>query len=326
MRADTIFFGGGTPSLLAPEWIGDVIGACRDAFDLPGDAEITVECNPGTVDVEYLRRLRAAGANRLSFGAQSADPAELKLLGREHDFAGVVATVEAARQAGFDNLNFDLIFGLPHQTLDSWRRTLSASLPLQPEHLSLYALAVEHGTPLHDQVRRGELPSPDPDAAADMFDCAEEALAKAGFAHYEISNWCRAGRECRHNLIYWRNEPYFGFGPGAHSSSIARRWWNVRRPAEYVDRIRRGEPVEMGREDIDERTSRGETMVMGLRLLQEGVSFERFEARHGMAMQQAFGEALRESERKGLLEIQADRALLTPRGRFLSNQVMTLFV
>jgi len=324
--AATIFFGGGTPSILHPRQLGDAIRACRETFELPDDAEITVECNPGTVDLSYLRALRSEGVNRLSFGAQSADPGELKLLGREHGFADVVAAVEASRAAGFDNVSFDLIFGLPRQSLDTWRRTLNAALPLQPDHISLYALTVERGTPLHDWVRHGDVPYPDPDAAADMYDLAEDVLGEAGYVHYEISNWCKPGRACAHNLIYWRNEPYFGFGPGAHSSSIRRRWWNVRRPAEYVTRIERGEPVEMGAEDIDERTSRGETMVMGLRLLQEGVTYARFAQRHGVEMREVFGEPLRAGQEKGLLELLPDRARLTAKGRFLSNQVMAAFV
>lgn len=325
-RAATIFFGGGTPSILRPAQLGEAIRACRETFDLPGDAEITVECNPGTIDLSYLRALKAEGANRLSFGAQSADPGELQLLGREHGFADVIAAVEASRAAGFDNVSFDLIFGLPHQSLDTWRRTLNAALPLQPDHISLYALTIERGTPLHDQTRRGDLPYPDPDAAADMYDLAEDMLGAAGYIHYEISNWCRPGRQCAHNLIYWRNEPYFGFGPGAHSSSICRRWWNVRRPAEYIARIERGESVEMGNEDIDERASRGETMVMGLRLLQEGVTYARFAQRHGVEMREVFGEQLRAGREKGLLELLPDRVRLTRKGRFLSNQVMATFV
>lgn len=326
LRAATIFFGGGTPSILRPAQLGEAIRACRETFDLPDDAEITVECNPGTIDLSYLRALKAEGANRLSFGAQSADPAELQLLGREHGFADVIAAVEASRAAGFDNVSFDLIFGLPHQSLDTWRRTLNAALPLQPDHISLYALTIERGTPLHDQTRRGDLPYPDPDAAADMYDLAEDMLGAAGYIHYEISNWRRPGRECAHNLIYWRNEPYFGFGPGAHSSSIRRRWWNVRRPAEYIARIERGESVEMGNEDIDERASRGETMVMGLRLLQEGVTYARFAQRHGVEMREVFGEQLRAGQEKGLLELLPDRVRLTRKGRFLSNQVMATFV
>ena len=179
----------------------------------------------------------------------------MKLLGREHGFADVVEALQAARQAGFDNVNLDLIFGLPYQSLDTWRRTLDATLVLQPDHISLYALTVEHGTPMHDWVRRGEVLQTR--TLPPMYDHAEQSMAAAGFTHYEISNWCHPSRECAHNLIYWRNQPYFGFGAGAHSSSIQRRWWNVRRPADYVGRIQRGESVEMGHEDIDEGPPHG---------------------------------------------------------------------
>jgi oxygen-independent coproporphyrinogen III oxidase len=324
--ADTIFFGGGTPSLLKPEWIGELIQTCRDAFDVLPDAEVTMECNPGTVDLDYLRGARAQGVNRLSFGAQSADPAELKLLGREHAFGDVAIAIDAARRAGFDNVNLDLIFGLPYQSLDTWQRTLDATLALQPDHISLYALTIEQGTPMHDWVRRGDVPYPDPDAAADMYDHAEAAMAGAGFEHYEISNWCRPGRQCAHNLIYWRNEPFFGFGAGAHSSSVTRRWWNARRPADYVGRIQRGESVELGHEDIDAVTSRGETMMMGLRLLDEGVRQARFASRYGAPISHFYADALREGQRLGLLDVNEERVRLTEHGHFLSNQALMLFV
>lgn len=326
LNPSTLFFGGGTPSLLSPGQLGRLIDASRAHLGLTGDAEVTVECNPGTLDPGYLAELRAAGANRLSFGAQSANADELALLAREHDWSAVVAAVSAARQAGFDNVNLDLIFGLPRQSVESFRRTLDATLALVPDHLSLYALIIEQGTPMHDWTRRGEVPFPDPDAAADMYDLAEDALGAAGYDHYEISNWCKPGRECAHNLIYWRNEPYWGLGAGAHGSTVARREWRVRRPAEYIARVSRGDSTVAGSEDIDERTSRGETMMVGLRLLIEGVEHARFEARHGAPMARHFADELRRAERMGLLELDAVRARLTRKGRFISNQVLTLFV
>jgi oxygen-independent coproporphyrinogen-3 oxidase len=324
--AATLFFGGGTPSLLSPEWLGDLIRTCRDHFGLLETSEVTVECNPGTVDVAYLHALRAQGVNRLSFGAQSADAGELKLLGRIHDFSDVAAAISAAREAGFDNVNLDLIFGLPNQTLNTWQHTLDAALALDPEHISLYALIVEQGTPMYDWVRRGEVPTPDPDAAADMYDYAEASMARAGFSHYEISNWCKPGHECAHNLIYWRNEPYYGLGAGAHSSNISRRRWNVRRPADYVARIEHGESVEMGHEDISPSTSRGETMMLGLRLLEGGISPARFAARYGAPIDQFYAAELRDGLQRGLLEITLERVRLTPKGHFLSNQALMLFV
>jgi oxygen-independent coproporphyrinogen-3 oxidase len=270
--------------------------------------------------------LRAQGVNRLSFGAQSAHPDELKLLGREHDWAAVESALRSAHDAGFDNVNLDLIFGLPYQSLDSWRSTVSEALALDPDHISLYALTIESGTPMYDWTRRGEVPFPDPDLAADMYDHAEQVMGKAGYDHYEISNWCKPGRECRHNLIYWRNEPYYGLGAGAHGSTITRRRWNVRRPADYIGRIERGESAEMNSEDIDERTSRGETMMLGLRLLNEGIEHARFAARYSAPMTQLYARELDEGVAKGLIEVDDERVKLTERGRFVSNQVMKLFV
>ncbi len=325
-KATTLFIGGGTPSLLAPQELGSLIGAVREHFQLDDQAEVTVECNPGTVTRDYLTELRAQGANRLSFGAQSADPDELKLLGREHGFEDVIRAVDNARAAGFININFDLIFGLPRQQLSTWRTTLQRAVEINPEHISLYALTIENGTPMYDWTKRGEVPYPDPDAAADMYDHAEAELDKHGYGHYEISNWCKPGHEAQHNLVYWRNEPYFGLGAGAHSSDIANRWWKVRRPADYIARAEKGESLIMGSETIDARTSRGETMMLGLRLLQEGVNHERFAARHGDAIARFFAKDLKTAEAQGLITNDAERVLLTQRGRFLSNQVMKLFV
>ena len=324
--AHTIFFGGGTPSLLKPEWIGDLIRTCREHFDMPTQVETTMECNPGTVTLDYLRAVRDFGVNRISFGAQSADAEELKLLGREHTFEQVERAVAQAREAGFDDINFDLIFGLPNQKLETWQRTLDAALRVQPDHISLYALTIENGTPMYDWVKRGTVPYPDPDAAADMYDYAESAMAAAGYDHYEISNWCKPGHDCKHNLIYWHNEPYFGLGAGAHSSSIDRRWWKVRRPADYIARSTNGESLEMNHEDIDDRTSRGETVMLGLRLLNEGLETARFEGRYGAPLERFYAKEIAEGIRLGLLDVNAERMRLTEKGHFLSNRVMEMFV
>ncbi|MCX7939189.1 MAG: radical SAM family heme chaperone HemW [Thermoflexales bacterium] len=324
--AHTLFFGGGTPSLLTPTQLERLITACRDALALPSDAEITVECNPGTVTQPYLRALRSVGVNRLSFGAQSANLHELRLLGREHDWRAVVSAVEAVRAAGFDNLNLDLIFGLPYQTLDQWQHTLRAALALQPDHLSLYALTIEAGTPMHDWTRRGEVPLPDPDLAAAMYALAEEHLDAAGFTHYEISNWHRPDKACQHNLVYWRNGSYFGFGAGAHGATETLRYWRVRRPAEYIARAQRGESTIAGSETIEPATSRSETMMLGLRLLEEGVSQARFAQRYGAPISAFFAEALQRGEQLGLIEVTPERVRLRPEARFISNQAMMLFI
>jgi oxygen-independent coproporphyrinogen-3 oxidase len=325
-QAHTVFFGGGTPSLLSPAQISRLIRACQERFHLPADAEITVECNPGTTDQDYLLALRAAGVNRLSFGAQSANPDELQLLGRDHGWAAVEAAIADARAAGFDNVNLDLIFGLPNQSLAAWQRTLRAALDLAPDHISIYALTIEVGTPMHDWTRRGVLPLPDPDLAADMYEWAEQTLAAAGYEHYEISNWCKPGRACAHNLIYWRNEPYFGLGAGAHGSTIYRRRWNVKRPADYIARLNSGQSPEAGGEDLDEATARSETIMLGLRLLIEGVDQARFAKRHGAPVEHFYADALARGVELGLLEVTAERIRLTARGRFVSNQAMQLFL
>ncbi|HRQ13750.1 MAG TPA: radical SAM family heme chaperone HemW [Promineifilum sp.] len=234
---DTIFFGGGTPSLLTPEQVATLLAAVRDSFALASDAEITMEANPGTVDEAWLAAVRALGVNRLSFGVQSALPHELALLGREHDFAAAVTALSAARAAGFDNLNLDLIYGLPGQSVADWQRTLDAALPLGVEHVSLYCLTIEPGTPMQRWLHNGTIMAPDPDTAADQYEAACHALAAAGYGHYEISNWARPGRECRHNIVYWRNRPYLGLGAGAHGMAGGYRYQVVRQPRTYIKRI-----------------------------------------------------------------------------------------
>jgi oxygen-independent coproporphyrinogen-3 oxidase len=233
----TVFLGGGTPTVLPIELLGRMLTTCSDAFVFEEGAEISSEANPGTVSLDYLRAFRKLGVNRLSLGVQTFDARELAILGRIHDADQVGLTVQQARAAGFDNLSLDLIYGLPDQTLASWQHTLERALALAPEHISLYCLTLEDGTSLQDQVLQGYLPAPDPDQAADMYELADDRLAKAGYQQYEISNWSLPGYECAHNLVYWRNRPYLGLGAGAHSSSEGRRWWNVRPVQTYIDRV-----------------------------------------------------------------------------------------
>ena len=246
LQAQTIYLGGGTPTVLPLDLLGEVLAACRRAFQVPEGAEVTVEANPGTVDGDYLAGLLSLGINRLSLGVQSFDEGELRLLGRIHTAREAVEACHLAREVGFDNLNLDLIYGIPRQTLAGWRETLRQALDLHPDHLSLYALTLEEHTPLAQRIARGEVPAPDDDLAAEMYVLAEETLAEAGYVHYEISNWARPGRQCRHNLTYWRNQPYLGFGAGAHSYFRGVRWWNVSSPEEYIARLMQGpEPAVM---------------------------------------------------------------------------------
>jgi oxygen-independent coproporphyrinogen-3 oxidase len=328
----TVFFGGGTPTVLPVELLRQVMTACLQIFVIENGAEVTIEANPGTISVDYLRAVRNVGINRLSLGAQSFDGEELAVLGRIHDAEQVGLTVEWARAAGFDNLNLDLIYGLPGQTLVSWGRTLESALALAPEHISLYCLTLEEGTPLHDTVSRGRLPAPDVDRAADMYELADDQLAKVGYRQYEISNWSLPGFECAHNLIYWRNHPYLGLGAGAHSSNGGQRWWNVRPVQAYIDRVM-GEgptpwpsPAAEGGEAIGRSLEMGETMMLGLRLTREGVAEADFHRRFGLSLEEVYGDVILDLNRLGLLTWRKGCVRLTRRGRLLGNQVFARFL
>lgn len=335
----TIFFGGGTPSLLPPSSIATLLHAMRETYELQPDAEITLEANPGTLSKGYLEDLRAAGVNRLSIGMQSAQPGELALLERNHSVDDVVDAVRWARQAGFDNLSLDLIFGLPEQPIDLWEATLTQALELAPEHFSLYALTLEHGTPLQHQAERGLIPEPDPDDAATMYELAAARLSAAGYQQYEISNWAKTPAEVwgsRHNLQYWRNLPYLGLGAGAHGFAEGVRTVNVLSPQAYIRRFEGAAadqalrfprtPATVSVTPIDLETEINETMMMGLRLTNEGVSAQAFEARFGRSLDDVFGDEIKKLVALALLEWHADILRLTQRGHLLGNQVFMQFV
>lgn len=340
----TIFFGGGTPSLLPAAEIERALEAISDSFVVQPGAEITIEANPGTLSQDYLHNLRSAGVNRISLGVQSAHPGELRLLERIHDYGDVTRAVAWARRAGFDNLNLDLIFGLPEQPLENWQRTLGLAMGLEPEHFSLYALSLEHGTPFGTWARRGLLSTPDPDLAADMYEWASERLECSGYLQYEISNWAApdvsgAPHSCRHNLQYWRNLPYLGFGAGAHGFAAGVRTANVLSPAAYIQRMAEASnsarppappfphtPAVQTAHSIDRAAEIGETMMMGLRLVREGVSNTNFCARFGQPLTELFGLQIERLTRLGLLEWHDDCLRLTRRGRLLGNQVFVEFI
>ncbi len=341
LSAHTIFFGGGTPSLLPPRDVEAILNSCRQVFDLSPEAEITLEANPGTLARRHLEDLRKLGVNRLSLGMQSAHPEELRLLERQHDFSDVIQSVAWARQAGFDNLNLDLMFGIPYQTLEAWDRNLEFACNLRPEHLSLYSLTLEHGTPLQHWTARGLLPETDPDLAADMYELAMERLERLGFEQYEISNWARIDNQgnilaSRHNLQYWRNRPYFGFGAGAHGFVNRVRTVDALSPGSYIERLRQGNPQEfpctpatISATSISQQDEIGETMMMGLRLVQEGVPTEVFERRFGRSLEEVFAPQIGRLQTLGLLEWAGDGAKtlrLTKRGRLLGNQVFMEFI
>ena len=330
-EVQTVFFGGGTPSLTALDDMRAITAAVHQRYNIAPDVEWTLEANPGELTAEHLAGLREIGVNRLSIGVQSLHDDELRQLDRVHTADRAVEAVEAARAAGFDNLNLDFIFGLIEQPLERWRQTLERALALRPEHLSCYALTVEPGTALHYRVAKGELPEPDPDVAADQYEWTRERLAEAGYGQYEISNWTRPGRECRHNLVYWRAEPYLGLGAGAHSFFAGQRFANVDAPSSYIEAVDASHAERQatgggtlrqiaGGETPDEATLRADAMILGLRLL-EGVSTAEFAARFGVTVEAVFGEAVERHLALGLLERVGDRLRLTPRGLLLANEV-----
>ena len=332
----TIFFGGGTPSLLSIESVKRILHAIHGGFAVDRDAEITLEANPGTLALEKLLGLRQAGVNRLSFGVQSANPEQLRLLERQHDFQDVIQAVKWARHAGFDNLNLDWIYGLPGQSLDSWQKNIELAIGLAPEHLSLYALSIEHGTPFKEMSSRGLLPLLDPDLAADMYEWASERLGQSGYEQYEISNWAKPGRECKHNLQYWRTLPYIGFGAGAHGFAGGYRTSNVLAPAAYIQRFNVETKLSFPRssatatmEKIDDKRAMGEMMMMGLRLTQEGVTGNKFADRFGQDLQEVYESQIGKMQGLGLLEsLNGDQKAirLTKSGRLLGNQVFVEFI
>lgn len=322
----TIYLGGGTPSLLSVEQLGDILGAAHSLFTVDSDAEITMEANPGTVDAAYLAAARGLGINRLSLGVQSLNDRELALLGRIHTAVEVKQAIRCARDAGFGNVNVDLIYGLPSQTTDGWRETLEKALAMRPEHLSLYALSLEAATPLHRAVREGTLPGIDPDFAADQYELAEDLLAAAGYRHYEISNWALAGRECRHNLFYWHNQPYLGAGVAAHSWLGGHRLANTSSLDDYLAAYAGNMvlPPDMD-EEIGPETELAETVILGLRL-DEGVSVDDIHDRFGIDVTARYGGVIEAMTAAGLLEYTGGRLHLTRRGRLLSNEVFWRFL
>jgi oxygen-independent coproporphyrinogen-3 oxidase len=331
---DTLYFGGGTPSLLPVAETERVVDGLRRLFAVAGDAEITSEANPESASVEWLRAVRRLGVNRLSLGVQSFDDRELHVLGRIHDAALAEKAYRSARDTGFDSVNIDLIFGLPDQTLPQWRRSLEKAVALEPDHLSLYALTLEDGTPLAGSVTRGECPGPDNDAQAEMYTWSSACLAAAGYEQYEISNWAKPGHRCRHNLTYWHAEPYLGLGAGAHSYVDGCRLANERRPGRYIELVdesadAKSDPWALPHvesfEAPDAEREMSDAIILGLRLT-EGVSLDTLGRRFGVNVGDRFGEEITKLTGLGLLESVDGRVRLTERGRLLGNEVFQRFL
>ncbi|MFN2500727.1 MAG: radical SAM family heme chaperone HemW [Pyrinomonadaceae bacterium] len=319
---DTIYFGGGTPSLLSPHQLERTLKAITNKFNVEPGSEITMEMNPATVTLDSLAAYRLSGINRASFGVQTFDDRALKLLARGHNAADARRTFEMLRAAGFENISFDLIAGLPGQTLDAWRDNLDEAMKLGPEHISLYLLEIHEGTPLAEQVRSGRQPTPDEDLAAEMYELMLDRLAGAGYKQYEISNFARAGYPSRHNTKYWRLEPVFGFGVSAHSFDGTQRYANERDTGRYVDMIENAGTGEVMREQIN---AASEFVFLGLRL-NAGVDLERYELLFGSDLLTERAPAIDQLVDARLVDVSPRTIKLTRKGMLFSNVVFAEFV
>lgn len=314
---ETVFFGGGTPTLLPAADLGRILAAIRDEFGLAPDAEVTTEANPESVDPRYLAHLRESGFTRLSFGMQSARAHVLQVLDRHHTPGRAQECVAEARAAGFEHVNLDLIYGSPGETDEDWQVSLDAVLAAEPDHVSAYALIVEDGTRLASRIRRGELPLPDDDVLADRYLMADETLTTAGLGWYEVSNWAASGRSrCRHNELYWTGADWWGAGPGAHSHVGGVRWWNVKHPKTYADRVRNTESPAQARELLTEEDRRVERILLELRL-REGCPLSLLNEEGLKAATHAVTEGLLDPEK-----FTARKAALTLKGRLLADAVV----
>ncbi|MEO7715788.1 MAG: radical SAM family heme chaperone HemW [Capsulimonas sp.] len=323
---DTIFFGGGTPTAIPATDEAALLRAVLDRLPVAPDAEITTEANPGTMDVQHLEVLREAGFNRISFGVQSFDSNLLKTLDRIHSADEAKNAVKAARAAGFDNVSIDLMFALPRQTKTQWRDTLDQAMALETEHISLYSLIVEEGTGFYTLRQKGRLPLPDEDTAAEMFQMAIDAAHAGGYEQYEISNFAKPGRACSHNIHYWRNDPYYGFGCGAVGYLDGKRLMNIKSPAKYCETIEEQGDLTYTCEELTAEETMAETMMLGLRLTGEGVDCRRYAEKFGVDPRVKFREDIAKFTKDGLLETVGDSLRLTPHGVFLANEVMMAFV
>jgi oxygen-independent coproporphyrinogen-3 oxidase len=310
----TVFFGGGTPTMLPHHCLTGLLDAIRDRFELAADVEVTTEANPESVDAAYLEALVQAGFNRLSLGMQSARPSILAVLERRHTPGRVAEVVAAARSAGFGSINLDLIYGTPTETLSDWRESLSAALALAPDHVSAYSLIVEDGTRLARRIRRGELAAPDDDLHADEHVMAAELLTEAGLQNYEISNWALPGHECQHNLAYWLGDDWWGVGPGAHSHVGGVRWWNVRHPREYSARLSADNSPAQAREVLTKSQHHAERVLLELRLSRGLPLVELSPSERARA--DAFVD-------EGLALADGTVLRLTPAGRLLADRLVT---
>jgi len=319
---DTVYFGGGTPSLLTADQVEKILREINTRFDVSSDAEITVEMNPATVDAEKLRAYKSVGINRASFGVQTFNDRDLKLLARGHDANDARETFRLLRETLFDNISFDLIAGLPDQKMDDWQRNLDEAIAMSPEHISLYLLEIHEGTPLAEQVRSGRRKPIDEELAAEMYEVMLDRLGAAGYEQYEISSFARPGFESRHNIKYWRLDPVYGFGVSAHSFTGRERYANTRDTAAYVASIRESGSAEIFRETVN---AESEFIFLGLRLT-KGIDLADFETRFGKDLLPTYRAEIERLTDAELVEISDGRLRLTRKGMLFSNEVFAEFV
>jgi len=330
-KVHTIYFGGGTPTLLTSTQYTHILDTIREHFEVLPDAEITTEANPDDLTrVEYLQALHDIGVHRLSIGVQSTHQAQLELFGRLHDAATVAHAVENARKAGFDNLSLDLIYGIPQQTMTMWEQTLAATMALGVQHFSLYALGIEPKTAMEYWIRRDKLAAPDDELAADMYEKATAVLGEHGYQQYEIANWACPGYESEHNKQYWRNMPYLGLGPGAHGYAGGMRYVVEHSPHRYIKAMHEGNgelpfpltPAVTEHTAVTRQDEIEETIMMGLRLLQDGIDFEAFKTRFDVDLLELRGDVIQQYQEMGMLQRDDARLRLTDAGRFVSNRIL----
>lgn len=324
-QAATLYIGGGTPTVMNDQQLYAMVDSVRFALSLPKDAEATIEANPATITASSLDALITMGLNRISIGIQSLEDETLSKLGRRHTSDDAYNAVINARLAGFANISLDLIYSLPEQTVDAWGDTVNKAIDLSPEHISLYELTIESGTPFADLLAQGALTLPGEEEQIEMYSVAESLLEAAGYEHYEISNYARPGFRCRHNQFYWQNEEYYGFGAGAVSYLDRRRVKNLSNPSEYIERVTESGSAVENSEELSPDAQMGETMMLGLRML-DGVDCEAFRGRFGVEPADVYAPELERLTRGGLLELADSRIRLTKRGVLLANEVMQEFL
>lgn len=321
----SVFIGGGTPSVLEGRQIARILHTVFTAMEVARDAEVTMEVNPGTIGGEYFTALKEAGINRISFGLQSASGRELHALGRIHDYKSFETNYHAARQAGFANINVDLMYNLPWQTVGSWRETLGCVMEEKPEHISAYSLIIEEGTPFYNLYEEGKFPLPSEEEQDGIDAVTGQMMEKYGYRQYEISNYAKPGYECRHNIVYWKRGDYIGLGLGAASLLGDYRFKRTADMEEYALQAENGNFVREEQQHLSAAEAMAEYMFLGLRMC-EGVSFAEFFQVFGVSLPEIYGDVLEDLQNKGLLFTQGDRAALSERGRMLGNVVFSAFV